>query len=359
MFIFRRKFTLLSKLFFILIIIVLLSHIFKRSHDTTFEELNIISLANITQLDLSLYINKKTKNVFFIETNYMRNFLSFKEECAIESAAKHNPNSTIYVITVNARPNHNIFPIFYNNIKYLKVNVNRLLYKTVLHDWWFNGKFIKSSFKMAHLSDALRIYLLYQFGGIYFDLDTITIKNLDPIYRYSGIGVFENKKELGNGFLHFNKGNQFLLNVLNEISKNFKPNHWDHNGPRMIQNLLANYCNLTNSTNLMELILDESLFSKKFSDIKSQNKSNNHSCNIFLYPHKLIYPIYWENSSLLFEHNLKFNKTLFENTYSIHFYGWLTSKYDVEAFENSIYEYYAKRNCPLSYDLYIRQFKVS
>jgi hypothetical protein len=43
-----------------------------------------------------------TKNFIFTETNATRHVMTFRELCAIESAAKHNPKSIIRVFSINA-----------------------------------------------------------------------------------------------------------------------------------------------------------------------------------------------------------------------------------------------------------------
>lgn len=310
-----------------------------------------LSSGNVYLNTILNYTNDKT-NVFFIESNYSKSLFDFKQECAIESAARHNPSASIYVITVKANANNKQIYQVHQNIHILKINITRLLHKTILHNWWYRSKYSQSDFKVVHLSDALRIFLLFKLGGIYMDLDTITIRNLDPITDYVGIGVFENDTELGNGFLHFKKHDPYLLFVLREFTNNYEPHYWDFNGPRLLQRLLLKYCDIEN---IKQLSLNEDLFINKKESIYEQRIEieKHKSCNVSLYPYRLIYPIHWKQAEILFEHNSTLDKSIFSKTYSLHFFGAITGQNVIEKDENSIYEHFAKQNCPLSYKHYV------
>lgn len=289
----------------------------------------------------------KTKNnIFFLETNFARNLFDFKQQCSIESAAKNNQNSTIYVLSVKARFQNEVLQKSYKNIKVIKMQIDKLLNNTILHEWWFNGKYNLSNFKTAHLSDALRLFILFKFGGIYSDLDAITIRNLESLSKYPGLGTLDDSGNLGNGFLNFEKGNIFLLVALKEFVKNYNPYYWSYNGPRVLAKVLLRYCKIGSHK---ELIINETLLNDE--NRKQENATK--TCNISLYPQNIIYPVSWIDKDLLFQHNSSLNLTKFLNTYSIHFYGKLTYKYKIVKNENSIYEYFAKKHCPVSYTTYL------
>lgn len=81
-----------------------------------------------------------------------------------------------------------------------------------------------------------------------------------------------------------------------------------------------------------------------------------HKCDVILYPQNIFFPYNWNSNSLdkLFKKNGILEAISLENTYSIHFYNKLSYKFKVEINDNSIYEYYAKINCPYTYE-YVRR----
>ncbi len=76
----------------------------------------------------------------------------------------------------------------YPNIIYKKLDPVELFSKTPLALWWKSGNLEYSKFRTAHLADAARLALLWKYGGFYSDLDTISLKNFEPLNNYSGFG---------------------------------------------------------------------------------------------------------------------------------------------------------------------------
>ena len=104
------------------------------------------------------FVEQKQKyNIFFIESNIKRNEFSTKQMCAIESAARNNPNSFVQVYTLNARLNKNASFLVtnYSNIEIIKFNANQTLESSLL-EFWTKGEAMKSPYASAHLSDFLR-----------------------------------------------------------------------------------------------------------------------------------------------------------------------------------------------------------
>lgn len=72
-------------------------------------------------------IDTQTFNIFFIESNPNNNDrdIGFKELCAIESAARHNPEAKIQVYTLGAQLNSNASILFdeFQNINIIPLNL--------------------------------------------------------------------------------------------------------------------------------------------------------------------------------------------------------------------------------------------
>ena len=73
--------------------------------------------------------------------------------------------------------------------------------------------------------DAARLALLYKYGGLYSDLDTITIKSFEPLMKYSGFGYMteSNRSSLGNGLIIFTQKHPYLYYVIKEMSETYYP----------------------------------------------------------------------------------------------------------------------------------------
>lgn len=75
-------------------------------------------------------------------------------------------------------------------------------------------------------SDILRVNLLYKYGGIWLDSDTIVMDNLSSLFKIletkEGFILRESKKSLVMGVLGSNKGSDFLKEMINQQNKILK-----------------------------------------------------------------------------------------------------------------------------------------
>lgn len=99
-------------------------------------------------------------NIFFIESNMNRSVLSLRQTCAIESAARHNPDANVYLYTLRAHVNSSLsVPLFskYPNLRLIDFRPEEFFQNdTNLVGFWKNGSMMNSIYAPAHLSDFLR-----------------------------------------------------------------------------------------------------------------------------------------------------------------------------------------------------------
>ena len=286
-----------------------------------------------------------SNNIIFIETNSTKIYLTFKQICAIESAAKNNPELNILLFSVNAKIKYEkIFTKIYPNIKYSSLNLEKVFNNSYKNFWWLSGVFANGTyFKSAHLLDALRYTLIYKYGGFYSDFDTVTIKNLSPLRRYSAFSFLNPINHEISTFMHFTKEHEFLAFILKRLNQNYKSFDLNSKGPIMIEMSLKLFCNVSR---LEPLVL-------KIENIKSYIKLNeNKNCNLFIFPKEVSYPYHYNNAKILFENENLLDISKFLNSYSIQFYGFLTEKLIIKKNQNNIYEHFASLNCPVSYNYF-------
>lgn len=83
----------------------------------------------------------------------------------------------------------------------------------------------------AHKSDYIRLVLLYKFGGIYYDIDTICVKSHDYLLENEIVlGIqekYKNESDLfGNAVIMSKKNNFFIKKILDNFEKNFDNSEW-------------------------------------------------------------------------------------------------------------------------------------
>ena len=193
-----------STLLIVFITVFLYSNFLYNTTTTLHEFFLNASHFSLDYLKQNCQINKINKesdkyNIFFVETNFDSKFIRPRQLCAIESAAAHNPRANVYIMSINARLRDEKLLIEYKNIKWLQLKPDEVFSDTPLWQWWRSKRVLKSQFKTAHLSDALRLALLWKHGGFYSDLDTVAIKSFYALVNFSGAGFLNGKEpSLGN-----------------------------------------------------------------------------------------------------------------------------------------------------------------
>ena len=161
--------------------------------------------------------------IFFHETSG-RMELSFKETCAIESAALHNPQRPVQVFfqpqqlqqqsTAAAIDQSSAWIRVLNryaNVQVIVIDDEGLYFKdSPLEDWYREGKWRNSPYRATHMSDYIRVVSLMKQGGMYLDLDVVTLKPYDgPQFRNFLTYGSARMEYLSNGIFHFEKGHGY------------------------------------------------------------------------------------------------------------------------------------------------------
>lgn len=123
------------------------------------------------------------------ETNYFDftkiKLLSFRRQaCAIESAARWNPQRDIFVLfasqvgLLHGKPSSPIMQSLgsYQNVHFRRINFRTFSMDTPAEEFFSTDTIFRSKYLIQTFSDVLRLITLYHFGGIYFDLDVIIQK---------------------------------------------------------------------------------------------------------------------------------------------------------------------------------------
>lgn len=79
------------------------------------------------------------------------------------------------------------------------------------------NKYVKEAYenkKFAFVTDFVRLYALYNYGGVYMDTDVEVIKNIDEFLKHESFSGFENIKYVPTGIMASSKGNKLFKELL-------------------------------------------------------------------------------------------------------------------------------------------------
>ena len=214
---------------------------------------------------------------------------------------------------------------------------------------------------------------MWKYGGIYSDLDTVTLKSFKPLMDKgkSGIGhMFENYADIANGIMVFQSKFPFIFYVIEKFAKNYDANIWGKNGPILLAKSLLEYCDIDNiHQHLLPGYKMPQGKTVHFTrpPMKQQTLvylDKRHKCfNFTIFPKHYFYPIMFypfkDRQQLFnaFAKNLSLDesnwKAIYES-YSVHFFDKITYNLKTKPGENSFYEKLASLYCTFTYS-YIKE----
>merc|ERR1719483_1823065 len=85
-----------------------------------------------------------------------------------------------------------------NNIKFYTIDVDKFSANSPLESFFSSPQLARSSYSAVHTADALRLLMVYKFGGFYLDLDYVVFNDLT---HYSNIVVGKQPKTVDSGLI--------------------------------------------------------------------------------------------------------------------------------------------------------------
>ncbi|XP_023233607.1 lactosylceramide 4-alpha-galactosyltransferase-like [Centruroides sculpturatus] len=267
-------------------------------------------------------------NIFFVETSGSSS-LNVRQACAIESTARHHLSASVNVLIFTENNIPDIFNLTrnYTNIQLIKSTFQEIFRDTPLLKWYERKEWNKSEHKVIHLSDAARYALIWKYGGIYLDLDIVMLKSMSFLGNFV---IKEHGASLGNSIFGIKDHHHpFLLNCMNEASKEYRTNFFACIGPPFFTRIFTSYCNGSN-----------------LNDLQKRN-----DCDFTILNPKAAFPLFYGRWEDYFSNSLA--KTVLreiKDSYLIHVWNKLSSTKILHAGSGSAYELTMANNCPFVYE---------
>ena len=183
----------------------------------------------------------------------------------------------------------------------------KLNYVNMNNSCWGNKKIVK----YAHKADKLRLELLYKYGGIYMDIDTITYRSYHHLLNYDFvIGKQEENYGINNITLYCNAimlskaGNRFIKYWLDLYEMHFETHGWCEASvhlPHKIFELIKSE-DINSSICNIKIMDIESFYYPSYNQV---NKIFEDSCDDeIMYLDKLITLHYWNSYSNKYYNNI-------------------------------------------------------
>lgn len=283
--------------------------------------------------------NNKSNRIIFHETSGSLK-LSSRQCCAVESAAKHNPNRPVQVF-FNKPDDVQVAHVAegyseclaalrtYRNVKMITINVHDYFRGTPLEEWYNKGVWQSSPYKVVHLSDYIRMLSLYKDGGLYMDLDVISIRPLGDLANFFALED-KNCSIVPNSVLHLDRGHRFIELIIAHLSDEYDPKEWVFHGSAIMTAIMRDNCGF------------------KGHQVPATNTCGN---LIRLLPHQSFFPVTPENYSMLLRKATSDDFRLLNESYGVHVWNSKLRHEFVDVHSNQLFVELMKQHCPLTYSL--------
>ncbi|GFU30757.1 lactosylceramide 4-alpha-galactosyltransferase [Nephila pilipes] len=269
--------------------------------------------------------------IFFVESSDSRQ-LTARQACAIESAARHHPDRQVRVLMTSPDPlkrkDNFTGPLeLLENVRLFRVDFGHLMFDTPLWYWYIRGKWKTSPFKVLHISDALRLCIIWRYGGLYLDLDVVVLQSLSNLRNTT---TTDNGKNVATALLAFDPGHPLLQNTIRDYASHYAPKEFAKNGPLLLNKNFKKMCGVTK--------VDEVRLSSVW------------KCDVNVLPMEAAYPIPYKRWVEYFKPQATPNESAFNSSVVIHVWNKLSNGGRVVIGQNSLYEMAMKHHCPTTYE---------
>ncbi len=197
-----------------------------------------------------------------------------------------------------------------------------------------SNKYAKEAYenkKYAFVTDYVRLYILYNYGGVYMDTDVEVIKNIDKFLEHKAFSGFENNNYIPTGIMASEKNNKWIKDLLDEY------NYLNFIKKDGTMDLTTNVIRITNKTMEKYNLIPNNTFQ----DLDE----------VVFYPHEYFCPKDWETGKIF----------LTNNTYTIHHFNgsWHTKKEKRQINKKRYYiEKYGEELGLRKYTKYLKRQKI-
>ncbi|KAK3866280.1 hypothetical protein Pcinc_028186 [Petrolisthes cinctipes] len=327
------------------------------------------------------------RTIFFTQTS-CTSTLTPREACAVESTALHHPGHPLLLLITSPTINHT-HPLMQVVLGLAGVRVAWLDLDQVMNqpplDVWHTHRLwmINTERASAFVSDVVRTELLRRYGGIYLDLDFITLRPL-PIQpltssgRHSQTGrhhtprnwlAWADHRLVTLAISSFTKGHWLLENIVADIPRVFEPDSCCSIGPDLVTRHLYQRCsqNLTTQQNHFNqsYAIGGTLATDNNTHIITQTP---HTKNLYslvgqecngttVFPKTFFYPVHYGYGKgelkSIFTEGAGLGETFFSKStaFTLHHYNSLSARALVSPAGDSILREAFRRNCPRVFQL--------
>jgi len=191
--------------------------------------------------DVSARSKSFNETIWFTATGETRT-LSEVGICSVSTACRFNPRYRVVLVStvpMEAKLS-GLKEMCPGNLYFHVTTTAELLTDTPLLSWYKKAKKRNGKFLKADLSDAWRTALIYKFGGVYFDLDMLSLASIDNVpsnamgQQLEGVDKKDVVPFVNGAALIFDPQHPFMERVMKDFEAMWNPKIFGTVGPDLL-----------------------------------------------------------------------------------------------------------------------------
>lgn len=193
--------------------------------------------------DIIVLKNNKKRKILFHFVFMYDDIVPTAVWCAVESLYRQikHKGDDVQINIWMTNPDSFPYSLELGNVVVLKqLNFTSIVENTPLWDIYNDttGRGYTEGYVTQNMANAARLAVVYKYGGYYLDGDFVVVS--DPTFLKNGVGL-QHPKMVNNAFFNFEKGSNYLLEIMEQFSKGFKGDKWGNQGPHLFTRIFYNY----------------------------------------------------------------------------------------------------------------------
>lgn len=198
---------------------------------------------------------------------------------------------------------------------------------------------------------------MWKYGGVYSDLDTITLKSFELLItniQKSGFGEISNENDtkesilIGSNFLIFRPKHPLIAYMMTRFVETYNMN-LTANRIELFKNWTLSFCGLDDTDFANSYLMLEPR-DKSF-DANNKQPDKSHSCSdLIVFPQRYFYPFSYRQNIMQRNSNLNYqHKIAVRDAYSMHYFDEFSSHLRARPSDNSFFSQMVAVHCPVTF----------
>ena len=192
---------------------------------------------------VSMLTNRRKPSEYRREEKSFAMLWNAKNLRSLESIFYFHPNAIVKIHS-NALETDD-FKAFIDggfNVSVVPIDLDEISRSTSLEGIRTQKRYFKwevGHFWYSHVSDMLRLLVLYRYGGVYLDTDVVVTRSFHDIDNALG---YQDEEDINGAVMVFKKpGNEYLKWCIDEFNQRYDRTRWDANGPKLLSRVYQRF----------------------------------------------------------------------------------------------------------------------